>query len=148
MHTRRKQRAQLVAHLVLKGAKAPTEQVREARFEGERVPPDAIQAQLRLQHAPHLLGTAREDIERRGVRRAELTQQHGRARYRAFPGRRLDRSAQEILYGVELRAEVRLVEIPSIDDPFGREPQRLMLVHEGNLGGLAHRRQPPLRRSA
>ena len=74
---RREQRRQLVPELVADGAEAQAQQVLQVRLEREAVPDDAVEAQLVLEPAAHLLGRARQDVHAH-ARAHHLAQQRRR----------------------------------------------------------------------
>src|SRR5581483_11904306 len=106
---RAKERGELVAELIAHRAKAKAKDVLQVRLERERVPRDAVEAELVLEALSHLLGRARKDVDARAGA-DHLAQERRRAGVRALLVGALERGLHEIADRVELGPQIRFVE--------------------------------------
>ena len=116
------ERGELVAELAAQGAEAEAEDVLQVGLERERRPADAIEPKLLREPRPELLGAAREDVDL-APRPPQLTHQGGGAGHGPLLVGALDRRADQIAGGVEVGAEVGLVEVPAGDEGGHRRPR-------------------------
>ena len=109
------QRGQFVAELASYRAQPQAQDVLQIRLQREARESDAIELEFLDDAAAELLGAARENVNL-GVGVGQLAHQRGRAGNGPFLIGALECRAQEIANRVEVRTQIRLVEVPTSDE--------------------------------
>src|SRR5262249_1510989 len=97
------------------GAKATAEEIPYVVLQHQLVPLDAVELELGLEHGSHLGRAAGDDAQLAVALGPELADERRGARDRLFLAGLLQRRADQLPKGVELRLEVGLVEVPAVD---------------------------------
>src|SRR6185295_6403307 len=102
-------------HLPPQRPEPPPEHVAHVVLEDQLVPLDAVQLELLLQHAPHLLGRPGDDAQPRIPALAQLADQRRGAGHGHLLVGGLQRGPHQLAERVEVRLQVRLVQVPPVD---------------------------------